>query len=93
MILLHRTGLGKAMRKLWNKWSIPFPMYKKYDIIVSLNSEYGTTVAKLAYDFNISTIILTSGLKNTDKIFLTYQSIPKNTIPIQQVEILILEHF
>jgi len=53
------------VRKRSKKSNIP--LWKKYDIVVSFNSENGTKVAKIARDFNIPTTTLTTVLKNKDK--------------------------
>jgi len=41
---------------------------EKYDIVFALNNENGTKVAKLAKDFGIPTMTLTTVSKNIDKI-------------------------
>jgi len=60
-------GLSGAERKLSNKRNTTL-LWKKYDIIVSLNSENGAKVAKVAKDFYILIMTLTAVLKNKDKI-------------------------
>jgi len=60
-------GLSGAERKLSNKRNTTL-LWKKYDIIVSLNSENGAKVAKVVKDFYILIMTLTAVLKNKDKI-------------------------
>ena len=61
------NSLGNAVRKLSNKRS-SIPLWKKCDIVVSGSSENGTKVTKLAKDFNITTMMLTTVLKIKDEI-------------------------
>ena len=44
------------------------PLWKKCDIVVSINSDNGTEVAILAKDFDIPTTTLTAVSTNKDKI-------------------------
>jgi len=60
-------SLDGAAGKLSNKRSSN-PLWKEYDIIVSLNSENRTKVPKLAKYFDIPTTTLTTDSKNKDKI-------------------------
>jgi len=60
-------NLGVTVSRLSNK-SGSIPLWKKYDIIVSFNSENGIKVIKLARDFDIPTMKFTTALKNKDKI-------------------------
>jgi len=43
-------------------------LWKKYDIVVSLNTENKTKVAKLTKDFDIPKTTMTTVLKNKDKM-------------------------
>jgi len=61
------NSLGGAQRKLSNKRS-SILLWKKYDIVVSLNSKNGTKVAKLPRDFDVPRKTLAKVLKNKDKI-------------------------
>jgi len=60
-------SLGEAVRKLPNNRSI-IPLWKKHDIVILLNSEYGTKVENLVRNFDISTATLTAVTKNQDEI-------------------------
>jgi len=57
-------------------WWSSGKVVEQNDIVVSLNSENGTKVTKLAKDFDIPTTTLTTVSKNEDKIishiFLEY---------------------
>jgi len=67
------NSLGGAVRKLSNIRS-NIPLCEKYGIVVLLNSENGTKVAKLAKDFDIYTKTLTKFTKkrqNNFSFFLT----------------------
>jgi len=44
------------------------PLWKKYDIIVSLNGENGTKVGKIVKDLDLPTMMLTKVSKNKNKI-------------------------
>jgi len=68
------NSLCGAVRKLSNKRSSrPIPLLKKHDIVVSLNSENGSKVAKLAKDFDTPTTTLTTISKHMKtKKFMTF---------------------
>ena len=60
-------GLGGIVWKLSNKRS-GISFWKKYDIVVSLNSENGTKVPQVSRDFDIPRRTLTTVPKNKVKI-------------------------
>jgi len=75
-------SLGGVVRKLSNKRrNIPLDG-KKYDIVVSLNSDMRTNVEKLAKDFDIPTTTLTTVSQNKNKIISPFfvSEIRENTM-------------
>ena len=65
------VSLNGEVHKLSNKRSST-PLWQKYDIVVPLNSENVTKVAKVAKNFDILTMTLTTVLKNKEKIIYEF---------------------
>jgi len=65
-------SLGEAVRKMSNTGS-SLPVWKKYDVVVSFNSENGKKIVKLAIGFDIPTTTLTK-IKKKDKTVFDYEA-------------------